>query len=143
MMTADQIWRVEYLRDRMNTVASTLGNQNGMPGIDRQTPSACMVEVLAPSGYHQNQAIADVFGVDFEENFSNEDEWDRFRREIDGLKVQVELELQRRLKLPDGILFHLGYDPEGNFGLILRSAGPETAVLSPCSPAPRKEAASW
>jgi hypothetical protein len=141
-METNQIWRVEHLRDRMNTVASKLGNQDGMPGGDSQTPSAFMVEVLAQAGYHQTQAIADAFGVDFEENFSNEDEWDRFRREVDVLKAEVELELQRRLELPGGILFHLGYDPEGNFGLILRSAGPETAVPPRCSSPLRKETAS-
>ena len=135
MMTADQIWRVDRLRDRMNKAASELGNRHGVPGGDARPPSACMVEVLVPAGYHQTQAIADAFGVDFEENLSNEDEWDRFRGEIDDLKTQVELELRRRLELPEGVLFRLGYDPEGNFGLILRSAGPETAA-PPCSSPP-------
>ncbi len=128
MMTADQIWKVDYLRDRVNKAARILRNQDGMPCGDRYLAPGCMVEVLAPAGYHQTQAIADAFGVDFEENFSNEEEWDRFQREVDNLKCQVEMELRRHLDLPDGVLFRLGYDPDGNFGVILRSAGPDPAV---------------
>jgi hypothetical protein len=36
----------------------------------------------------------------------------------------MEQELQRRLPLPEGVFFRLGYDREGNFGLLLRSEDP-------------------
>ena len=143
MMKADQIWRGDPLRDWMNKVGSKLRTQGGMPCPDPQTPSACTVDVLAPAGYHQDQQIADSLGVDFEETFSNEDEWDRFRREVNALRTQVQRELQRRFELPEGLFLCLGYDPEGNFGLILRSTGTGMAVPPRCSPPPRKETASY
>jgi hypothetical protein len=143
MMKADQIGRGDHLRDWMNKVGSKLRTQGGKLCQDRQTPSACTVDVLAPAGYHQAQQIADSLGVDFEETFSNEDEWDCFRREVNALKVRVEQELQRRIELPEGLFLCLGYDPEGNLGLILRSTGAGMAVPPRCFPPPRKETASY
>jgi hypothetical protein len=79
---------------------------------DREVASSCMVEVLAPAGYHQMQRIADAFGMDFDEPFSNEYEWDRFRQELSILKAKVGQELQQRLELPEGAFSCLGYDQE-------------------------------
>ncbi len=121
MMKADQILRIEQLRDKVAEASLKIGKKGSLASPDRQSPPACMVQVLAPAGYHQVQRIADAFGVDFDEQFSNEYEWDRFRQEIDDLRVKLERELQRRLELPEGTFFCLGYDQEGNFGLILRS----------------------
>ncbi len=121
MMKADQIWRIDDLREKVAEASLKMRKKGSMASPDRQSPPACMVQVLAPAGYHQVQRIADAFGVDFDEQFSNEYEWDRFRQEINNLRAEVEWELQRFLDLPEGTFFCLGYDPEGNFGLILRS----------------------
>jgi hypothetical protein len=143
MMKADQIGRGDHLREWMNRVGSKLRTQGGMPRPDPRTQSACTVDVLAPAGYHQAQQIADSLGVDFEETFSNEDEWDRFRREVNALRTLVERELQRRFELPEGLFLFLGYDPEGNFGLFLRSTDTGMAVPPRCSPPPREENPSY
>jgi hypothetical protein len=121
MMNADQIWKIDDLRDKVAKASLKMRKKGFLGSTDRQSPPACMVQVLAPAGYHQVQRIADAFGVDFDEQFSNEYEWDRFRQELSDLKVRVERELQGRLKPPEGTFFCLGYDSEGNFGLILRS----------------------
>ena len=121
MMRAEQIWKIERLRDKVAKVSLKMKKKAPLAPPGLQSPSACMVQVLAPAGYHQVQRIADAFGVDFDEQFSNEYEWDRFRQELSELKAKVELELRGRLELPEGTFFCLGYDPEGNFGLILRS----------------------
>ncbi len=119
-MNAERIWKIDRLRDKVFKASLKFRNRGPEASPDRKPSSACMVEVLAPAGYHQIQRIADVFGVDFDEQFSNEYEWDRFRRELSELKAKVELDLQRRLALPEGTRFCLGYDQEGNFGLILQ-----------------------
>jgi hypothetical protein len=121
MMKAYQIWEIDRLRDEVAKASLRMRKKAPLASLDRKAPSACMVQVLAPAGYHQVQRIADAFGVDFDEQFSNEYEWDRFRQELSELKAKVELELRGRLELPEGTFFCLGYDPEGNFGLILRS----------------------
>jgi hypothetical protein len=121
MMKADQIWRIDDLREKVAEASLKMRKKGSMASPDRQSPAACMVQVLAPAGYHQVQRIADAFGVDFDEQFSNEYEWDRFRQEINNSRAKVEGELQRCLDLPEGTFFCLGYDPEGNFGLLLRS----------------------
>ncbi len=121
MMKADQIWKIDHLRDKVAEASLEMRKKGPLASLDRKSPSACMVLVLAPAGYHQVQRIADAFGVDFDEQFSNEYEWDHFRQELSNLKAKVERELQRRLDLPKGTFFGLGYDREGNFGLILRS----------------------
>ena len=123
MMKADQILRIEHLRGKVAEASLKMGKKGSLASRDRQSPPGCMVRVLAPAGYHQVQRIADAFGVDFDEQFSNEYEWDRFRQEINDLRAKLERELQRRLELPEGTFFCLGYDQEGNFGLILRSEG--------------------
>jgi hypothetical protein len=121
MMKADQIWKIDHLRDKVAEASLEMRKKGPPASLDRKSPSACMVLVLEPAGYHQVQRIADAFGVDFDEQFSNEYEWDRFRQEINNLRAEVEWELQRFLDLPEGTFFCLGYDREGNFGLILRS----------------------
>jgi hypothetical protein len=126
MMQANIIWRIDALRDKVTKASLKMRKKGSLACPDRQSPPACMVQVLAPAGYHQVQRIADAFGVDFDEQFSNEYEWDRFRQEIDDLRVKLERELQRCLELPEGTFFCLGYDQEGNFGLILR---PEDTAL--------------
>jgi hypothetical protein len=120
-MKADQIWKIDHLRDFVAKASPKLRKKDPLASLDRKSLSACMVQVLAPAGYHQVQRIADAFGMDFDEQFSNEYEWDRFQQELNELKAKVELKLQRRLKLTEGTFFCLGYDQEGNFGLILRS----------------------
>ena len=120
MMKANQIWRIDDLRDKLAKASLKMRKKGSQACPDRLSPPACMVQVVAPAGYHQVQRIADAFGVDFDEQFSNEYEWDRFRQELSNLKVRVEQELQGRLALPEGTFFCLGYDQEGNFGLILR-----------------------
>jgi len=121
MMKANQILRIEHLRDKVAEASLKMRKKGSLASPDRQSPPGCMVQVLAPAGYHQAQRIADAFGVDFDEQFSNEYEWDRFRQEINDSRAKLERELQRRLELPEGTFFCLGYDLEGNFGLILRS----------------------
>ncbi len=121
MMKADQIWKIADLRDKLAEARLKMKKKGPLVSPDRQSPPSCMVQVLAPAGYHQVQRIADAFGVDFDEQFSNEYEWDRFRQEINDLRAKLERELQGRLELPQGTFFCLGYDQEGNFGLILRS----------------------
>lgn len=120
-MRADQIWKIDRLQDKVVKAGLKMRTKGHLAYRNREMPLSCMVEVLAPAGYHQMQRIADAFGMDFDEHFSNEYEWDRFRQELSDLKAKVEQELQRRLELPEGVFFSLGYDPEGNFGLILRS----------------------
>jgi len=120
-MKADQIWKIARLQDRVAEAGVKMRTKGSLACRDGGASSFCMVDVLAPAGYHQIQRIADAFGLDFDEQFSNEYEWDRFRREISDLKATVEQELQRRLELPEGVFFCLGDDQEGNFGLILRS----------------------
>jgi len=127
MMKADQIWKIDHLQDQLSEASLKMRKKGPLASPDRQSPSACMVQVLAPAGYHQVQRIADAFGVDFDEQFSNEYEWDRFRQELSNLKAKMERELQGRLELPEGTYFCLGYDQEGNFGLILRSEDTSTA----------------
>ncbi len=121
MMRVEQICQIERLRDILVKADLKMRKKAPLAALDGKSPSACMVQVLAPAGYHQVQRIADAFGVDFDEQFFNECEWDRFRQELSELKAKVELGLQRRLDLPEGTFFCLGYDPEGNFRLILRS----------------------
>lgn len=121
MMKADQVCETYRLREKAAKASLKMRKKDPLASLDRKSPSACMVQVLAPAGYHQVQRIADVFGVDFDEQFSNEYEWECFRQELGDLKAKVERELQRRLELPGGTFFCLGYDQEGNFGLILGS----------------------
>ena len=59
------------------------------------------------------------------------------------MKAKVERELQGRSELPKGTFFSLGYDPEGNFGLILSSKGTEMAVPPLLSTQPQKETVSY
>ena len=127
MMKADRIWKIDRLRNQVVKASLKMRKKAPLASLDRNSSSAHMVQVLAPAGYHQVQRIADAFGVDFDEQFSNEYEWDRFRQELSELKAKVERELQGRLELPEGTFFCLGYDREGNFGLILQS---ENAALA-------------
>ncbi len=142
MMKADQIWKVDHLRDKIKEAAPELSHKACRSHGDTRTSSTYMLDVLAPAGYHQIQAIADAFGLDFVEKFSNEYEWDRFRRDVNVLKARMEQELQRHFELPEGLLFSLGYDSEGNFGVILHSTGTEMALPPRCSPSPGNETAS-
>ncbi len=57
-------------------------------------------------------------------------------KDPDGARPSTAFETSRR------VFFSLGYDPEGNFGLILRSTGTEMTVPPHCSPPPGNEAAS-
>jgi hypothetical protein len=126
MMKADQILRIEHLRDKVAEASLKMRKKGSLASPDGQSSPGCMVQVLASAGYHQVQRIADAFGADFDEQFSNEYEWDRFWQEINDLRARLERELQGRLELPQGTFFCLGYDPGRNFGLILRSE--ETAL---------------
>jgi len=114
---------VEHLQEKLVKACLMLGGKGGTAYWRGRSPAACMLEILAPNGYHQVQQIADLFGMEFEEQFSNEFEWDRFRRQVSELKEKVERNLQTLFPLPKGISFCLGYDHEGNFGLCLRSEG--------------------
>ena len=143
MMKAEQIWKIELLRDKLVKAGLKMRKKAPLASLDGKTPSACMVQVLAPAGYHQVQRIADAFGMDFDEQFSNEYEWDRFRHELSDLKAKVEGGLQELLDLPEGTFFCLGYDPEGNFGLILNSKGTEMSVPTRLSALPQKETVSY
>ena len=72
MMKAQQIWKIDRLRDKLAKAGPKKSRKGPMASLDRNSPSACMVQVLAPAGYHQIQRIADAFRVDFDEQFSNE-----------------------------------------------------------------------
>jgi hypothetical protein len=124
MRKANQIWKIGHLQSKVVKAGGITGTKGSLAYLGREAASSCMVDVLAPAGYHQMQRIADAFGMDFDEYFSNEYEWDRFRQKLSELKEKMEQELQRRLPLPEGVFFRLGYDREGNFGLLLRSEDP-------------------
>jgi hypothetical protein len=127
MRKANQIWKIGHLQSKVVKAGGITGTKGSLAYQEREAASSCMVDVLAPAGYHQMQRIADAFGMDFDEYFSNEYEWDRFRQELSDLKEKMEQELQRGLPLPEGVFFRLGYDREGNFGLLLRSEDPPMA----------------
>ena len=120
-MNADPILKIDHLHEKVIEASLKLKDRAVASCRDPQSPCSWMIDVLAPAGYHQIQQIADVFGVDFDEQLSNEYEWDRFRHEINQLKTIVESELRGRFDLQEGISLCLGYDEKGNFGLIIRS----------------------
>jgi hypothetical protein len=126
-MSANAILKIDHLQDKVIEASLKLREKREMAYWRGRSLSACMLDILAPVGYHQVQRIADTFAMDFEEQFSNEYEWERFHQEVADLKEQVERDLQRGFQLPEGISFCLAYDPEGNFGLFLRSDDREFA----------------
>ena len=120
-MSANAILKIDHLQDKVFEASLKLREKGGMAYWRGQSLSACMLDILAPGGYHQVQRIADTFGMDFEEQFSNEYEWERFHNQVADLKEQLERELQKVIQLPEGISFYLGYDHGGNFALFLRA----------------------
>jgi hypothetical protein len=127
MGKANQIWKIGHLQSKVVKAGGITRTKGSLAYQDGEAASSCMGDVLAPAGYHQMQRIADAFGMDFDEDFSNEYEWDRFRQELSDRKAKVGQDLQRRLPLPEGVFFRLRYDREGNFGLLLRSEDPPMA----------------
>ena len=120
-MRANAILKIDHLQERVIEACREFKQKRGTAYWRGQSLSACMLEMLAPLGYHQVQRIADTFGMDFDEQFSNEYEWEHFHRQVADLKEKVERDLQRDFQLPEGISFCFAYDQEGNFGLFLRS----------------------
>ncbi len=115
------ILEIDHLQEKVNKASLSLREEIGVAYWRGQSLPACMLDILAPAGYHQVQLIADTLGMDFDEQFSNEYEWERFHKEVTALKGKVEGELQGTFQLPEGISLCLGFDREGNFGLFLRS----------------------
>jgi hypothetical protein len=120
-MQANAILKIDYLQERAVEACLKLKEKGGTAYWRGQSLSARMLEILAPLGYHQAQRIADTLGIDFDEQFSNEYEWERFHNQVADLKEQLERELQKVIQLPEGISFYLGYDHGGNFALFLRA----------------------
>jgi len=120
-MNTNPILKLDQFHEKVIEASLMLKNRADTSRRDPNISWTWMIDVLAPAGYHQTQQIADVFGVDFDIQFSNEYEWDHFRQEINQRKKIAERELQGRFDLEEGISLCLGYDADGNFGLILRS----------------------
>jgi hypothetical protein len=120
-MQANAILKIDHLQERVIEACRELREKRETAYWRGRSLSACILEILAPLGYHQVQRIADTFGMDFEAQFSNEYEWELFHKQVADLKEKVESDLQRSIQLPEGVSFCLGYDQEGNFGLFLRS----------------------
>ncbi len=118
-MNAEQLWEVRHLQDKIIKAAERLGNQRVTGDQASRQDSRYMVDIVASAGYHQIQEIVEAFSLDFDEIISNEEDWNRLDLEIQQSKENVVRDLQRQLQLPEGMFLRMGYDDEGNFGLIL------------------------
>ena len=121
-MEVNQICKVDHLKEMVLEASNRLRIQTLLGHRDDQDSIACMLKILAPAGYHQDQEIAEALGFEFDENLANEWDWDSFRQEIRNLKIKLVRELYSHFQLPDGLIFSFGYDQEGNFGLVLKRA---------------------
>jgi hypothetical protein len=119
----NQICKVDHLKEMVLEASNRLRMQTFSDHGDDQDSIACMLKILAPSGYHQDHDIAEALGFEFDENLANEWDWDSFREEIHYLKSRLIGDLHASFQLPDGLFFSFGYDQEGNFGLVLRREG--------------------
>ena len=116
----NQICKVDHLKEMVLEASNRLRIQTFLGhGVD-QDNIACMLKILAPAGYHQDQDIAEALGFEFDENLANEWDWDSFRQEIHYLKSKLVGDLHACFQLPEGVFFSFGYDQEGNFGLVLK-----------------------
>jgi len=116
----DYIWNFSFLKEKVVEACSKLNKQADSYFRDSNGGLACMVDILAPADSDQALDIADAFGLEYGELYSNEDQWDSFKKDMTRVKGELAEDLQKRIRLPQGLFFSFGYDEEGNFGLQLR-----------------------
>jgi len=119
----NQIWKSGHFLEMVLDASKKFKSTDPLGYPDDRSHIVCMVKILAPSGYHQNQDIAEALGLEFDENIANEWDWDAFQQEIQLLRTRRVGNLHACIELPDGLFFSFGYDQEGNFGLVLRREG--------------------
>jgi hypothetical protein len=113
------LWDIESLLEKIWKARADLRNHPQGCFADKNGNSACMVDVIAPPSYHQVHEIAAAFRLEYDELLMNEGEMERFRKNLVAKTNELLADLNRRVLTPDGYWFSMGYDPEGNFGLLL------------------------
>jgi len=119
-MNVHQIWNLDLLKEEVAKAWLRLRNLEESVFSGTMGQRTYTLDILARSGTQQHFEIAEALGVDLDEYFMTEAEWDAFRERFHHLRKELTAELQRCLDLPEGTLLSLDYDEEGNFGLILR-----------------------
>lgn len=116
----NQVWKSDNLKEMVCEAHKKICGNIRPHYHEGQDQMSTMVEILAPAGYHQYQEIAETLGLDFDENLANEWDWDSFREHIHHLNSRLAEDQKKPLGLPGGLILSLGYDKEGNFGLVLK-----------------------
>jgi hypothetical protein len=83
---------------------------------------ACLVAALASSSHRQDREIAEAFGLEYDDLLMNEKEMEHYRRQLEERTRELLADLSGRVLVPAGYSFSFGYEPGGNFGLLLERA---------------------
>lgn len=124
-MKAHEIWNLDLLKEEVAKVWHRLRSSRIGFSAGTEPPQAFTLDILARAGTQQRFEIAEALGVDLNEYFMSEAEWDAFQERFRHLRKEIPAELEKSLNLAEGFLLSLDYDEEGNFGLILRERSPD------------------
>ena len=118
-MKITDIWNVSVLLEKISRARINLQEKPYICFLDKSGDRACLVDAIAPPSYHQAREIAEAFGLEYDELLMNEKEMEAFRRLLSARMEGLLFDLRQRILTPRGYSFSFGYDPEGNFGLLL------------------------
>lgn len=123
-MKITDLWNVSALLDKIWKARMNLQQCPQECFVHKAGNQACMVDIIAPPSYHQTREIAEAFGLDYDELLMNEKEMEVFRRLLLARTEELLTDLNQRILTPQGYSFSFGYDPGGNFGLLLHQSLP-------------------
>ncbi|MCX5910154.1 MAG: hypothetical protein NTY64_24010 [Deltaproteobacteria bacterium] len=119
-MKANQLWELGHLIEKINKAKLHLRLYPERCYPDHQGNLAHTLAILCPAGGHQAEDIAEAFGLNYAEGTMNESELEALQERICQFKGALLQDLNDRIALPTELCFGLDYDPQGNFGLVLR-----------------------
>jgi len=140
IMKIADLWNVSALLEKISLARVALQESPHKCFRHKNGGRACMVDVISSPSRYQTQEIAEIFGLEYDELLMNEEEMEVFRRHFADCAGELLAELNQRVLTPKGYSFSLGYDQEGNFGLLLHqnpSNGKEEEKRKDKYPIPR------
>jgi hypothetical protein len=118
----NEIWELPLLKKKVHEVQAKLKEREHECFLDENGNLARMIEMISPISYHQAEEIAGFWGMGYEQSGLNEDEMETLDWAVKMKMENLLEELRGHIRLPRGFAFSFAYDPDGNFGLILKTS---------------------
>lgn len=123
-MKITELWNVNALLEKISRARRDLREAPHKCFVRKDGGRACLVDVVASPSHHQTREIAEAFALEYDELLMNERETEVFRKNLADRVGELLAELHQRVLTPEDYSFFFGYDPEGNFGLLLHQNPP-------------------